>query len=127
MPDLFDHWMAWLILVQDTTWKSFGACLRCHHSLNEEPHRPLRQPLLLKPYTLVLSDCWGTPLMENQLNLYHRTVRYDDLTAVAQLMQAEEEKERICSIVNQLAQQTRRGSLSAYWQLPLIGSKVKPI
>ena len=65
--------------------------------------------------------------MENQLNLYHRTVRYDDLTAVAQLMQAEEEKERICSIVNQLAQQTRRGSLSAYWQLPLIGSKVKPI
>jgi hypothetical protein len=53
------------------------------------------------------------------LNLYHRTVRYDDLTAAMQLMQGEEEKERIRYIVNQLAQQTRRGSISAHWFLPL--------
>jgi hypothetical protein len=54
-----------------------------------------------------------------QLNLYHRTVRFDDLTAVAQLMQGEEEKERIRYLVNQLARQTSRGSISAHWFLPL--------
>jgi hypothetical protein len=24
IPDLFDHWMAWLMLVQETTWKNFS-------------------------------------------------------------------------------------------------------
>ncbi len=43
------------------------------------------------------------------------TMRYDDLEAVAQLVQGEEEKERLCQIANELAQQTMRGDLSAYW------------
>jgi len=46
-------------------------------------------------------------------------MRYDDLTAAEQLVQGEEEKERIRYIVNRLAQQTMRGSVSAYWFLPL--------
>jgi hypothetical protein len=51
--------------------------------------------------------------------MYHRTMRYDDLTAAEQLVQEEEEKERIRYIVNRLAQQTMRGSVSAHWFLPL--------
>src|SRR5260370_3535544 len=54
-------------------------------------------------------------------NPYHRTMRYDDLTAVEQLVQGEEEKERIRFVANKLAQQTMRGGLSAYWWLPLDG------
>jgi len=46
-------------------------------------------------------------------------MRYDDLTAAEQLVQGEEEKERIRYIVNRLAQQTMRGSVSAHWFLPL--------
>jgi hypothetical protein len=53
------------------------------------------------------------------VNLYHRTVRYHDVTAAEQLMQGEEEKQRMCYIVNRLAQQTMRGSSSAHWFLPL--------
>ena len=53
------------------------------------------------------------------VNRYHRTMRYDDLTAAEQLVQGEEEKERIRYIVNRLAQQTMRGSVSAHWFLPL--------
>ncbi len=52
-------------------------------------------------------------------NSYHRTMRYDDLKPAEQLVQGEEEKERIRHIVNRLAQQTMRGGLSAYWWLPL--------
>jgi len=52
-------------------------------------------------------------------NSYHRTVRYNDITAAAGLVQGEEEKERIRYIVNRLAQQTMRGSVSAHWFLPL--------
>ncbi len=47
-------------------------------------------------------------------------LHYDDLTAAEQLVQGEEEKERIRHIVNKLAQQTMRGGLSAYWWLPLV-------
>ncbi len=46
-------------------------------------------------------------------------MRYDDLKAAEQLVQGKKEKERICYIVNKLAQQTMRGSASAYWFLPL--------
>jgi len=52
-------------------------------------------------------------------NMYHRTMRYHDLTAAEQLVQGEEEKERIRYIVNRLAQQTLRGRVSAHWFLPL--------
>lgn len=45
--------------------------------------------------------------------MYHRTVRFDDLTSAEQLMQGEEEKERIRYIVNKLVQQTIRENLSA--------------
>lgn len=48
-------------------------------------------------------------------------MRYDDLEAAAQLVQEEEEKERVHHIVNQFAQQTMRGGLSAYRWLPLEG------
>lgn len=40
-------------------------------------------------------------------------------SSAEQLVQGEEEKERIRYIVNRLAQQTMRGSVSAYWFLPL--------
>jgi hypothetical protein len=53
------------------------------------------------------------------VNLYHRTVRFHDLTAAERLVQGEEEKERMRYIVNRLAQQTMRGSASAHWFLPL--------
>jgi hypothetical protein len=55
----------------------------------------------------------------HRVNMYHRTVRYHDLTAAEQLMQGEEQKQRIRYIVNTLAQQTMRGSASAHWFLPL--------
>ena len=53
--------------------------------------------------------------------MYHRTVRYHDVTAAEQLMQGEEQKQRIHYIVNRLARQTMRGSASAHWFLPLDG------
>jgi len=46
-------------------------------------------------------------------------MRYDDLMAAEQLVQGEEEKERIRHIGTRLAQQTMRGSASAHWFLPL--------
>ena len=54
------------------------------------------------------------------VNMYHRTVSYNDLDAVTQLVQTEEEKKRIRQIANQLSKETMRGSVSAYWQFPLI-------
>lgn len=38
-----------------------------------------------------------------RVNVYHRTMRSDDLETVAQLMQGEKEKECLCQIANQLA------------------------
>jgi hypothetical protein len=54
-----------------------------------------------------------------RVNMYHRTVRYHDLTVAEQLMQGEVQKQRIRYIVNRLAQQTMRGIASAHWFLPL--------
>lgn len=56
-----------------------------------------------------------------RVNVYHRTMRFDDLEAVAQLGQGLKEKERLCQIANELAEGTMRGGLSAYWWLPLEG------
>jgi DNA invertase Pin-like site-specific DNA recombinase len=56
-----------------------------------------------------------------RVNGYHRTMRYDDLEAVAHLGESREEKERLCQIANELAQRTMRGGLSAHWWLPLEG------
>lgn len=44
---------------------------------------------------------------------------YGDLEAVVQLVQTEEEKNRMRQIVNELAKKTLRGNLTAYWWLPL--------
>ena len=44
---------------------------------------------------------------------------YDDLEAVARLVESEEEQEKVRQITNKLAKQTLRGGLSAYWWLPL--------
>lgn len=44
---------------------------------------------------------------------------YGDLEAVAQLVQTEEEKDRVRQIINELAKETLRGNLTAYWWLPL--------
>ena len=49
------------------------------------------------------------------------TLRLDDLEAVAQFGQGPKEKERLCQIANELAKRTIRGSLPAYWWLPLDG------
>ena len=54
------------------------------------------------------------------VNMYRRTVSYNDLDVVTQLVQTEEEKKRIRQIANQLSKETMRGSVSAYWQFPLI-------
>jgi hypothetical protein len=53
------------------------------------------------------------------VNVYHRTVSYSDLEAVARFIQTDEEKNRIWQITNELAKKTLRGSLTAYWWLPL--------
>ncbi|WP_220194293.1 hypothetical protein [Ktedonospora formicarum] len=53
------------------------------------------------------------------INTYHRTMRYDDLEAIMGLVQTDEEKERVCHLVNTLAQETMRGNLSIRWLLPL--------
>lgn len=55
----------------------------------------------------------------HSVNVYHRTVSYGDLEAVARLVQTDEEKNRIWQITNELAKQTLRGKLTAYWWLPL--------
>ncbi len=49
-----------------------------------------------------------------RVNVYHRTMRYDDLEVVANLGESGKEKECLCQIANELAQQTMRGSLSTY-------------
>ena len=36
-----------------------------------------------------------------------------------QQVESNEEKARVCQVVNELAKQTMRGSLSAHWWLPL--------
>ena len=56
-----------------------------------------------------------------RVNVYHRTMRYDDLEAVVQLGQSMEQKERLCQIANELAERTMRGGLSTHWWLPLAG------
>jgi len=53
------------------------------------------------------------------INLYHRTVSYQDLAAVADLVREPNEKERLQEIANALAKGTLRGELSAHWWLPL--------
>ncbi len=54
-----------------------------------------------------------------RINLYHRTVSWQDLEAVAGLVQEPEEKKRMQEIANELAKGTLRGELSAHWWLPL--------
>lgn len=44
---------------------------------------------------------------------------FDNFEAVALLGQSEEEREYLCQLVNELAQQMMRGSLSAIMALPL--------
>lgn len=44
---------------------------------------------------------------------------FSDLEAVAKLVQTEEEKIRVQQIINELAKETLRGNLTAYWWLPL--------
>jgi hypothetical protein len=56
-----------------------------------------------------------------RVNGYHRTMRYDDLEAVAILGTSREEKERLCQIADELARQTMRGGFSVHWWLPLEG------
>jgi hypothetical protein len=56
-----------------------------------------------------------------RVNVYHRTMRFDDLEAIAQLGESSKEKEHLCQVANMLAKQTMRGSLSSYWWLPLEG------
>ncbi|HLI87720.1 MAG TPA: recombinase family protein [Ktedonobacteraceae bacterium] len=52
-------------------------------------------------------------------NLYHRTVSWQDLEAVARLVEEPAAKERMQEIANTLAKETLRGQLSAHWWLPL--------
>ncbi|HEX6552130.1 MAG TPA: hypothetical protein VF026_05155 [Ktedonobacteraceae bacterium] len=54
-----------------------------------------------------------------QVNQYHRTMTYQDLEAVAALVQEPDQKERMQEIANALARETLRGGLSAHWWLPL--------
>ena len=51
--------------------------------------------------------------------MYHQRVSYGDLEVVMQLLETEEEKARICQVINELAKQTMRGSLTPQWWLPL--------
>jgi hypothetical protein len=53
------------------------------------------------------------------LNVYHHTVRYDDLEAAASLTDDPVHQEFLHEQVDALARQTTRGTLSAYWLLAL--------
>jgi hypothetical protein len=52
-------------------------------------------------------------------NVYHRTMRYDDLEAAAQLVDDPVQQDRLRELVDSLARQTVSGGLSAHWWLPL--------
>jgi hypothetical protein len=52
-------------------------------------------------------------------NVYHRTMSYNDLEAVALFVHTEEEKNRAQKMLNELAKETLRGNLTAHWWLPL--------
>ena len=52
-------------------------------------------------------------------NVYHRTMRYDDLEAAARLVDDPAQQDCLRELVNVLAQQTVSGGLSAHWWLPL--------
>lgn len=56
---------------------------------------------------------------DNLRSMYHRTVICRDLEAIMQQVESDKEKARVCQVVNKLAKQTMRGSLSAHWWLPL--------
>ncbi|GCE27422.1 hypothetical protein KDA_29060 [Dictyobacter alpinus] len=51
------------------------------------------------------------------VNIYHRTVTYEDLESVADLVSTPQEKEQVQEITNTLAKSTLRGELTAYWWL----------
>ncbi|WP_040442409.1 recombinase family protein [Ktedonobacter racemifer] len=53
------------------------------------------------------------------VNVYHRTMSWQDLESVANLVDEPEQKERMQEIANELAKSTLRGELSAHWWLPL--------
>ncbi|BCL81112.1 recombinase family protein [Ktedonobacteria bacterium brp13] len=53
------------------------------------------------------------------INVYHRTMTYQDLESVANLVDEPEQKERMQEIANELAKSTLRGELSSHWWLPL--------
>jgi hypothetical protein len=52
-------------------------------------------------------------------NTYHRTLTYNDLEAVAGLVSAEIQQDRMRQVVNDLARRTMRGGLTAHWWLLL--------
>jgi hypothetical protein len=52
-------------------------------------------------------------------NTYHRTLTYHDLEAVAGLVSAQDQQDRMRQVVNDLARRTMRGGLTAHWWLPL--------
>lgn len=52
-------------------------------------------------------------------NKYHRTLTFVDLDAATQLVDVQDQQERMQHIVNDLARRTMRGGLSAHWWLPL--------
>lgn len=54
-----------------------------------------------------------------RVNIYHRTMSWQDLESVAGLVQEPNEKERVQEIANELARKTLRGELSTHWWLPL--------
>jgi hypothetical protein len=52
-------------------------------------------------------------------NVYHSSMRYDDLQTVASLVDDPVQQERLREIAHSLAKQTVSGGLSAHWWLPL--------
>jgi hypothetical protein len=54
-----------------------------------------------------------------KVNLYHYTVSYADLEAAMRYAENEEDQSYICEKVNELAKNTSRGEIAAYWPLPI--------
>ena len=54
-----------------------------------------------------------------RVNDYHKTVCYADLAAALQYTEEIGDEAYICEIINELAKQTQRGEINAYWPLPL--------
>ena len=54
-----------------------------------------------------------------RVNSYHETISFADLEAAMQYAEGQEDKQYICEVINELAENTVKGEMNAYWPLPI--------